>query len=235
MAVKKIDVPGIGAVKLYKLKRSRSIRLSISSAGEVRVSLPYWLPYDAGTKFALSKVSWIQSQLQERPATLLTHGQLVGKSHHLYFVSDDQARRVTTRVDGSEIRVTHPAYVGVGVPDVQKAAERAAIRALRDQAERLLPQRLRVLADTRGFTYKSVYVKQLTGRWGSCDADQNIVLSLFLAQLPWHLIDYVLLHELTHTKALHHGPDFWLEFERHLPHAKQLRREIKQYRPAVST
>ena len=235
MAVKKVDVPGVGAVKLYKRKGSRSIRLSVSSAGEVRVSLPYWLSYDAGAKFALSKVGWIQSQLQERNTTLLKHGQPIGKSHHLYFVSDDQAMRVTTRIDGSEIRVTHPERLEASDSGLQKAAERAAVRALRNQAERLLPQRLRALADARGFTYKSVCVKQLTGRWGSCDTDRNIVLSLFLVQLPWHLIDYVLLHELTHTKALHHGPDFWQEFERHLPHAKQLRREIKQYRPAVGT
>lgn len=233
MAVKKVDVPGVGAVKLYKRKGSRSIRLSVSSAGEVRVSLPYWLPYDAGAKFALSKANWIQSQLQERTTTLLKHGQPIGKSHHLYFVSDEQATRISTRVDGSDIRVTHPAHLDPGDPVVQKAAERAAVRALRNQAERLLPQRLRTLAETHEFTYKSVGVKQLTGRWGSCDTDKNVVLNLFLMQLPWHLIDYVLLHELTHTKALHHGPDFWQEFERHLPHAKRLRREIKQYRPAV--
>jgi hypothetical protein len=235
MAVKKVDVPGIGAVKLYKRKGSRAIRLSVNSAGEVRVSLPYWLPYDAGTKFALSKAGWIQSQLQERAATLLEHNQPIGKSHHLYFVGNDRAERVTTRVNGSEIRVTHPGYLATSDAGLQKAAERAAIRALRNQAEQLLPQRLRALAGARGFTYKSVYVKQLTGRWGSCDTDQNIVLNLFLVQLPWHLIDYVLLHELTHTRALHHGPDFWQEFERHLPHARALRREIKQYRPTVGT
>jgi hypothetical protein len=235
MAVKKVDVPPIGAVKLYKRKGTRSIRLSVSAAGEVRVSLPYWLPYDAGAKFARAKADWIQAQLQERTVTLLKHGQPIGKSHHLYFISDKQAARVSTRVGGSEIRITHPEYLDMGDSGVQKAAERAAVRALRNQAERLLPQRLRALAEMHDFTYKSVGVKQLTGRWGSCDTDKNIVLNLFLMQLPWHLIDYVLLHELTHTKALHHGPDFWQEFEKHLPHARALRREIKQYRPAVGT
>jgi len=234
MAVKKVELAEIGAVTLYKRKGARAIRLSVNAAGEVRVSLPYWLPYDAGAKFALAKAGWIRAQLQTRSVSLLTHGQPIGKSNHLYFASSPDAARITTRVGASEVRVTYPQHLSASDRSVQKAAQTAAIRALRNQAERLLPQRLRALAAARGFTYKSVYVKQLTGRWGSCDTDKNIVLNLFLMQLPWHLIDYVLLHELTHTRVLHHGPDFWTEFERHLPHAKQLRREIRRYRPAVN-
>lgn len=235
MAVKKIEVPGIGTVKLYKRKGSRSIRLSVSLAGEVRVSLPYWLPYDAGARFALSKVDWIQTQLKQRTVTILSDGQAIGKSHHLAFNSDATTTRVTARVHGPQIRITHPDYTDFDDTDVQVIAERAATRALRVQSERLLPQRLQQLAAAHGFTYKSASVKRLTSRWGSCDNETNIVLNLYLIQLPWPLIDYVVLHELTHTRALNHGPDFWEEFERHLPEAKKLRREIKKYRPVVGT
>lgn len=235
MAAKKIDVPGIGIVTLYKRKGSRSIRLSVNLAGEVRVSLPYWLPYDAGARFALSKVEWIQARLKERTTIILSDGQAIGKSHHLSFVSDAAVSKVTARVHGSQIRITHPDFLEVESVEVQTIAERAAIRALRVQAERLLPQRLQALASAHGFTYKSATVKRLSSRWGSCDSDKNIVLNLFLIQLPWQLIDYVVLHELTHTRALNHGPAFWEEFERQLPEAKKLRREIKQYRPIVGT
>ena len=53
-------------------------------------------------------------------------------------------------------------------------------------------------------------------------------------QLPWHLIDYVMLHELTHTKVMQHGAPFWRELELHVPHAKQLRKEIGEYHPILS-
>lgn len=235
MAVKKMEVPGIGTVKLYKRKGSRSLRLTVSLAGEVRVSIPYWLPYDAGARFALSKVDWIQAQLKERTITILRDGQVIGKSHQLNFISDQSVSRITARVQGSQIRITHPNYVDYDDAEVQLIAERAAIRALRVQAERLLPQRLQTLASAHGFTYKSSAVKRLNSRWGSCDNETNIILNLYLVQLPWELIDYVVLHELTHTRALNHGPDFWREFEKHLPEAKKLRREIKKYRPVIGT
>jgi predicted metal-dependent hydrolase len=235
MAVKKTEVPGIGTVKLYKRKGSRALRLTVSLAGEVRVSIPYWLPYDAGARFASTKVDWIQAQLRERTTTVLIDGQAIGKSHHMNFVSDSAVSRITARVQGQQIRITHPDYILFNDPEVQVIAERAAIRALRVQAERLLPQRLQTLAAVHGFTYKSSAVKRLTSRWGSCDNETNIILNLYLIQLPWELIDYVVIHELTHTRALNHGPDFWNEFEKHLPEAKKLRRQIKQYRPVIGT
>ena len=72
-----------------------------------------------------------------------------------------------------------------------------------------------------------------SGRWGSCDSKRNIVLNLYLMELPWELIDYVLFHELTHTEVLRHGPDFWSAMKRVLPDVQRRRKAIKSYRPVV--
>ncbi len=104
---------------------------------------------------------------------------------------------------------------------------------MRLQAEQLLPNRLASLAGTHGFEYGSISVKQLKGRWGSCDHQKNITLNLFLMQLPWELIDYVLLHELTHTNILRHGPDFWRAMEAVLPAVKNARKTLRAYQPVL--
>ena len=104
---------------------------------------------------------------------------------------------------------------------------------MKREAEQTLPPRLDFLAKTDGFEYGQVRIRQLKSRWGSCSEKGNITLSLFLVQLPEDLIDYVILHELTHTKFMHHGPDFWQELTRHLPDAKQLRKQIRAVHPAV--
>ncbi len=233
MAVKNLDISPIGAVKLYKRRGARSIRLSVSSTGDVRVTLPYWLPYEAGVRFIRSKESWILSQLQKQDSVILTNGQPIGKSHHLHFFASFSASRVSSRLDGNTIKITHPSTINSNDQVVQKVAATASIRALRSQAETLLPQRLRFLSEKYELPYRSSNVKQLKGRWGSCDNEKNITLNLFLMQLPWHLIDYVLVHELVHTKVMHHGADFWREFEHHFPLAKKNRREIRDYRPVV--
>lgn len=230
MPAKIIDVDGIGPVHFYKRKAARSIRLSITHQGQVRVSLPFWLPYTAGVSFTESRKDWINA---ERPETIfLAQGYRLGKAHHITFMPGS-GDNVTTRISGNEARIMLPIGLKWDNPDAQTAAKSVAIRVLKKEARMLLPQRLKTLADQHGFTYKSVAVKQLSGRWGSCSSEKDIILNCFLMQLPWELIDYVLLHELTHTNVMAHGPVFWNEMRRVLPSVDTRRKEIKQHKPVL--
>lgn len=233
MGTRTVEIPEIGPVTLYKRRGNRSLRLSVGADGEIRVSLPSWVPYLAGEQFARSKAAWILDHKRAAPAAALRHGQVVGKAHRLRFIPVSHGAKVATRLSQNEIQVYHPAALDTGHPSVQKAAQTACIRALRKEAEALLPQRLKALAEQTGFTYNSVGVKQLKSRWGSCTHQKDITLNLFLMQLPWRLIDYVLLHELTHTKVMRHGAPFWAEMERHAPRARQLRKEIAKHQPVL--
>jgi predicted metal-dependent hydrolase len=233
MPYKQFDIDPIGSVKIYKRRGSRSLRLTITSTGEARVSIPTWAPYSSGVTFARSKADWIVQHRAKAPKQILVDGQAVGKAHHLVLKPSATATSPATRIAGSEVVVTYPSQLSPESTAVQRAAFNAGIRALRSEAERLLDVRLRDVAAHHGYTYKNLAIKKLKGRWGSCDQDKHIVLNLFLMQLPWSLIDYVILHELAHTRVLHHGADFWQEFEEHLPNAKQLRKQIRAYQPSL--
>jgi predicted metal-dependent hydrolase len=227
--MKTVTVADIGEVQIVKHATAKSLRITIRPGGIVRVTIPRWTPYQAGTAFVLSRKEWILQNLQ--PQSDLKNGMAIGKFHHLYFAASPTNKTISTRQKGSELWVTYPDSFTQQSSAVQEAAVKVAIRALRTQAENLLPNRLRTLADKHGFDYKSVEVRQLKARWGSCNSKQEITLNLFLMQLPWDLIDYVLLHELTHTKALHHGPEFWEIFEAALPGAKKQRKALHSHKP----
>jgi predicted metal-dependent hydrolase len=231
MAFKEFALTERTTVTIYKRKTSRNLRLSIAPGGQVKVSIPIWAPYSAGITFARSRLSWIESQ--QRPNSVLQPGQAIGKAHHLHFIANPSLVKPTSRIRTSEIMISYPSALSPDDPAVQKIAEAASYRALRTQAELLLPNRLASLAASHGFTYRGVSVKRLKSRWGSCDQHQNIVLNLFLMQLPWECIDYVLLHELVHTNVLRHGPDFWAELERVLPNVKRLRKEMRSQQPVL--
>jgi len=231
MAFKQFALDERTNVTIYKRRSSRNLRLSIAADGSVRVSIPTWAPYRAGLEFAKARRTWIDEQSHEQPE--LMDGQAVGKAHRLRFVADNSKTKPSSRLKAGEVVITYPGSIEARDPSVQKLAKTAAARALRSQAESLLPQRLALLAGKYDFDYRSVAVKQLKGRWGSCDSQKNIVLNLYLMQLPWDLIDYVLLHELTHTRILRHGPDFWRAMEAVLPNAKALKKSIRDYKPVL--
>ena len=233
MPHKEFIVTGVGAIKIYKRRGNRNIRLTVTASGDVRVTMPPWAPYQAGVAFALSKRDWILSQ-GSNSVPVLTNGMRIGKSHHLVFQQTSAILDTPkTSVRQTEIIITYGRTSHSADPAVQAAAQAACLRALRSQAKTLLGQRLIQLANKHSRNYRSLAIKRMKSRWGSCDQEQNIVLNLYLIQLPWDLIDYVILHELAHTKILHHGSGFWEEFESLLPKARELRRAIRAYRPAL--
>jgi predicted metal-dependent hydrolase len=230
MAVKKVEFAEVGTVSLYKRRGAKNVRLSISHTGEVRVTIPLWAPYKVGLDFLQTRLEWIQ--LQRPSSNLLEQGRQIGKAHHIEFQTGASST-VTTRIVGNEARVILPVGTNPESSAAQAAAQKAGIRALKLQANKLLPGRLQLLAQQHGYTYKSVAIKQLKSRWGSCSQHKDIVLSCFLMQLPWDLIDYVLLHELAHTKVMAHGPAFWSEMTQTLPDVQRYRKLIKTHKPIL--
>lgn len=106
--------------------------------------------------------------------------------------------------------------------------------SLRCNAKSILPPRLERLSKLCGLPFASVKINSSKGRWGSCSAGKNINLSFFLVLLPSHLIDYVLLHELCHTREMNHGERFW-KLLNQFTNGKSLalREELRKYRTEV--
>jgi len=97
-------------------------------------------------------------------------------------------------------------------------------------ARRKLTGRLEELSGRFALTYNRVFIRRQKTLWGSCSAKGNISLNLQLAGLPERLMDYVITHELVHTRFMHHGKDFWGELERLYPGARKADRELRKYR-----
>jgi predicted metal-dependent hydrolase len=99
----------------------------------------------------------------------------------------------------------------------------------RAEARAVLTARLNHLAEKHGFEYNRAFIRDQKTRWGSCSSANNINLNMRLVGLPQELADYVILHELVHTRFRNHSSGFWAELDRLLPDAKRLSRQLKKY------
>ncbi len=99
----------------------------------------------------------------------------------------------------------------------------------RGQAKRKLARRLRGLAAKHGFSCSRVSIRNQRTRWGSCSAKNSISLNMKLVRLPDDLIDYVILHELLHTRERSHNRDFWAKLDRLVDDAKKMDSQLRQY------
>lgn len=135
------------------------------------------------------------------------------------------------RTNEEGILILCPPHTDFSGKPVQELLRNAIVRALKKSAQAYLPLLLKELATHYGFTYKRVKITGSKSRWGSCSATGSINLSCYLMLLPPHLMDYVLLHELTHTREMNHGPQFWAILnELTEGKAKSLRAELKNFR-----
>ena len=139
--------------------------------------------------------------------------------------------RFLVRTNEEGITIICPPHADFTQKSVQELLRNAIVRALKKSAQAYFPPLLEELANHYGFTYKRVKITGSKSRWGSCSATGSINLSCYLMLLPPHLMDYVLLHELTHTREMNHGPQFWAILnELTEGKAKSLRTELKQFR-----
>lgn len=99
----------------------------------------------------------------------------------------------------------------------------------REEARKKLVGRLNQLCEQHGFTYNKVFIRNQKTRWGSCSSKNNINLNIKLIRLPDEMIDYVLLHELVHTRIKSHNKEFWGELDRIVGDAKAKNKRLKDY------
>lgn len=232
MTIKIINYPEIGDVIVSKRKSSRSVRLTIDHDGNIRVTLPHWAPYKVAEAFVISKSAWIKESKTKVYNHIFVPNERIGKNHRIVFIPSIN-KTVTAKVLPTQIVIKHPQSINYDASEVQKIARRYCIKALKQQAVNLLPNRLSHLAVRYGFSYKKVTIKAMRSRWGSCSSDKTITLNCYLMQLPWDLIDYVLLHELVHTNIMAHGSPFWTELGRYVSNLSTKRRLIKEHKPSL--
>lgn len=113
-----------------------------------------------------------------------------------------------------------PAYEKISSEQLQK---------LKAQASDVIRQRLEYYAPIAGVTYENVTIRSQRTRWGSCSAKGNLNFNCLLALVPAAVLDYVVVHELCHRKALDHSALFWAEVARILPDYTSSRKWLRQH------
>lgn len=133
-----------------------------------------------------------------------------------------------------QMQIVCPPQANFADEDLQNWLRKVIEESLRRNARSILPALLDSLSQQYGLPYTSVKINSSRGRWGSCSGRKDINLSYFMVLLPSHLIDYVLLHELCHTREMNHSERFWELLDQFTEgKSLSLRNELKNYRTEI--
>ena len=163
------------------------------------------------------------------------------------FIKSNRAKRIIISIKPEFVRVTIPRRHTL--KDAQKFVEqkmdwikkhstnmkllleksKKLPKIRREDAREKLGKRLSELAQKYNFKYNKLSVRNQKTRWGSCSSKNNISLNMKLLHLPDQLIDYILLHELVHTRVKNHSINFWNELESVVPNARIIDNQLRNY------
>ena len=222
-----------GEIKIRKNKLARSVKLSVGVDGSLRASIPYYSP-----EFAVRRL--VNGNRDEIRKMLATHnaknsyqdGDLIGKTHTL-FLRKFSGEEIKISNEGNQILVQIPQELAFENQLVQSEIRKTVSKILRKQAKAYLPRRIDFLAEKYGFSFEKLRFSHTGTRWGSCSSSGTISLNIALMNLQHHLIDYVIIHELCHTRQMNHSSKFWQEVEKYCPDYKKYVQEIKQFSPSI--
>lgn len=111
----------------------------------------------------------------------------------------------------------------------RKNARERIRKWLKENAERILSRVTAQKAKEMQTSYRSVSVTAAKTRWGSCSYDNSLHYSFRILYAPKEIIEYVVTHELAHTKHKNHSKAFWREVEKYEPAWKQKRKWLKEH------
>lgn len=220
-----------GKITIRRSARASQVRVRVAPDGTLRASLPLYAPTFLVKRLLKSSRDELRAILaQAQPTERYEDGMRIGKSHTL-IVRPSTTLKVSRH--GQHIIVQLPPDMSLDDVNVARDIRDVVIAALRVEAKSYLPKRLAFLANKYGFAYEKVRFSHASGRWGSCSSTGTISLNIALMKLPFELIDYVIIHELAHTRFMNHSEDFWALVSKGDPEYRAHRRSLKQENPSI--
>ncbi len=232
--MKTLFIKDIGEITIRKSKKAKRISIRIKQGGEVQAILPPWAPYLSGKIFAQKKKDWILKHINKSGSfsgrkIIFTEDSNFKTWNHELRISREDQQKISFSICPGLVKVKVPEQFKIEDQDIQAFIREALIKTLRLEAIEYLPERIKIISEKFNFKYKKLSLRNQKTLWGSCSSKNNINLNVNLMRLPAHLIDYVLLHELVHTRHKNHGSDFWETLNLYSGNAKKLARELKNY------
>lgn len=179
-------------------------------------------------KLILRKAKWILDKLEL--VSSINDGEIVtgsriqylGRKYYVEVIIENNIHTIEIDFTESKFNITLPNHL-----NTQENLRQAVENFYRLKAQEKIEPILRKKSKTIGLQYKTVKFMKLEKRWGSCTPSNTIIINFHAIKLPFSLIEYLVVHELVHTKIKSHSKEFWAELSKHISNWKEL--DAKMY------
>lgn len=207
----------------------KSLSLTISKKGELIVRAPRKLSMEYIYSFIKQKEKWILNKQKVIQNTNLDNNELFNDNQYLFcgerYTKIEIDKLKDIEISGSNIFV--PANID------EDRRNLLLIKWYSNITKEIIMARLSYFADLMQVNYSSVKIDNSKSKWGSCSINAELKFNLRLSMLPHKVIDYIVIHELSHLLEFNHSKEFYRIIESVMPDYKKHRARLKEYNFAL--
>lgn len=240
-------MPQIKIAKIIRSKR-KSIALVISSDATLIVRAPFRASLDYIEKMTARKINWIErkiKEIQNRPKAVEKH--FVAGEEFLYFGEKYQLKITGNfKIELSGNSETRLRLASGGLHCAEAELRRGEGKELyfpkvflwrakkrmeswyKKQALEEISARVKIAARKLNLNYRSIKISNAKTNWGLCGPKNSLNFSWRLIMAPEFIVDYVIIHELTHILEKNHSRKFWNKVEAVMPEYKRAKKWLRE-------
>ena len=208
--------------KIIKTNR-KSITIVIDKNGELIVRAPKFVSDKEIMKLLSTKQDWINKRLEEAQKTeKLKQDLTVKDGATIPFMGEIR------RIHIGDFRKVTLTDEEIQLPTVYDP-EKLFMKWLKTQALYTLQESVEHYAELMGLSYESVKLSNARTSWGTCTSKRELRFSWRLMLCPMEMLDYVVVHELSHIRHMNHSREFWACVGEVLPDYKTRRKWLKDH------
>lgn len=216
-----------------QFRRGRSLIVKVGLDQTVSVKAPQRFSLHKITEFIEKRAEWIVEKRSEFALLKRPGAERYEIGAWISFLGGKY--RIEAHAADINLATLYAKTMQVKVAGELNQAKIAAVvdKWYREQALGLFTERLKICQQTARRAKipaaKTLKIRRMRSRWGSCRRSGDITLNAQLIKLPLPLIDYVIMHELCHLKEFNHSKAFYALLDKTLPDWAKRREQLFQY------
>jgi len=212
-------------VEIRRSSHRKTVDLIVDRSGELVINVPYTLPLLDVEAIVRRKQEWIYTKLAQKEVVLGTNGQkeyvtgegfyYLGKKYRLMLSDFEWEDRAI-----SPIRLLNGRFIMA-----RNAAEDGRMHFIKwysYRAQFWIKNAAGLLQERVVEKPRSIHVRDLKFRWGSCNMDGDLYFHWRIILLPPEVVRYLVIHEMVHLKEHNHSPAFYERLGRAMPEYREI-------------
>ncbi|MBF7097414.1 M48 family metallopeptidase [Alkalibacter mobilis] len=221
----------IGEIEYNVVKRKRkTAEIKIDSKGVITLTVPHHIDDARINKMISDKIHWIinkKSLIVEKNRKIkpvnFQQGDQLNFLGNKYTLNICGVKSNKSRIDFVEEKI-----VFEGPICDRKIIKDELVKWYKIQGREIISSRVGFYSKYFDHIPTEIKVKEQKKRWGSCTYDNKLLFNWRIIMAPMEIIDYIVVHEMSHMKHKNHSRDFWCEVNRVYPEYKNCKDWLKE-------